>query len=482
MRPLIAPVLAGSLTFTACAVGPDYVPPAPPTPDAWHQRLAEGLDAGRAPLQTWWRLFEDPLLVELVGEAQASNRDLQAAYFRIREARAIRGIAAADRLPQVSADGEIGRLRPSESTTGLDEATTPAAAALGASWEIDLFGRVRRSVEAATADYQANVEDYRDLLVALLADVAVNYIDVRTLQLRLEYAQNNIRAQRDSLQLTRDRFDAGLTSGLDVAQAESNLASSESEVPRLVASREAALNRLAVLVGRAPGALHERLSGRAAIPSAPESVATGLPADLLRQRPDVRAAERRLAAQTARIGIATADLYPRLSLTGFFGSDALDVDDFGSGDSATWGIGLPIRWSLFQGGRIRRRIEAEEARTDAAHRRYEQIVLLAIEDVESSLAAWSNERERLDRLREAVDASQRAVEMVRTQYVSGLTNFQNVLDTERSLFRIQDQLAESEGGQVRALVGVYRALGGGWDSGASDVEAPAGLAPAESPD
>ena len=478
-RALVASIAV--LPIAACTVGPDYVSPVLDTPDVWAQTAAAGLTEGDAALQTWWTVFDDPLLAELVAEAEESNRDLHAAYYRIVESRALRGIAESQGRPQVEAQANVARTKPSESTSFLEEATTPASATLGATWELDLFGRIRRSVEAATADYQASIEDYRDLLVTLLSDVALNYIDARSLQLRIDYALGNIEAQRSSLELTRDRFKAGLTSGLDVAQAESNLASTESEVPRLRAAREAALNRLAVLVGRTPGELHKRFAAPADIPAPPETVATGLPAELLRQRPDVRGAERRLAAQTARIGIATAELYPRLSISGFFGTDALDIDDFGTSKGTTWSIGLPVQWAIFQGGRIRAQIRAEQARTDAAFKAYEQTVLRAIEDVRTSMALYSHEGLRLRKLGEAVDATERSVELVRTQYLAGLTNFQNVLDSERSLFRLQDQLAESEGLRVQSLVDVYRALGGGWDTQAPDVLAPAGLETTRAP-
>jgi len=488
MRQAGSLIVLWALTGASCTVGPDYVRPEITTPDEWHQKMTAGLEQGDTTLQTWWTVLDDPLLSELVQEAQGSNRDLQGAYFRILEARAIRGIAIGDRYPQVGVEAEVGRTKASESQTGVTDAQSVYAVGVGASWELDLFGRVRRSVEAATAEYQASLEDYRDLLVTLLADVALNYIDARTFQERLRYARANIVAQTESLSLTRDRFEAGLTSALDVAQAESNLASSASEIPRLEGSLEAALNRLAVLAGQAPGAMHARFEAEAPIPLPADEVAVGLPAELLRQRPDVRRAERRLAAQTARIGIATADLYPRFSLSGVFGSNAADLEDFAKGNSKTWSIGLPVSWAIFSGGRIQSQIRAEEARTDQAFKAYQQSVLRAIEDVETSLAIYTQERLRKVQLELAADATERAVELVRTQYLSGLTNFQNVLDTQRSLFRLQDQLAESEGLQVQNLVVLYKALGGGWDTTAPDIKAPPGLAgedsyslPAESP-
>ncbi len=392
MKRLGGLILAGALALPGLHRRAGLHPPGRDHPDAWYQAHAQGIAEGSAHVQTWWTVFEDPLLAELIRDAQESNKDLQGAYFRILEARAIRGIAVGDRYPQVDVTAEASTAEPSESATGLTERVDTFAFGAGLAWEIDLFGRIRRGVEAATAQYDASVEDYRDVLVTLLGDVALNYLEVRTLQARLFFARSNIDAQRESLALTQARFDAGLTSALDVAQAESNLGRSEAEVPALEALLEASLNRVEVLTGRPPGALHERLAAVQPIPLPPEEVALGLPAELLRQRPDVRQAERQLAAQTARIGVATADLYPRLSLTGFFASDAGDLGDLATGKSLTWGIGIPLRWNVFSGGKVQNQIKAERARADQAFKRYEQSVLRALEEVQTALAAYTKEK------------------------------------------------------------------------------------------
>jgi NodT family efflux transporter outer membrane factor (OMF) lipoprotein len=344
---------------------------------------------------------------------------------------------------------------------------------LDLSWEIDLFGRIRRTVEASDAQLQASVEDYRDVLVTLYAEVGSAYVDARTFQTRLDFATRNVEAQRYSLELTRDRFSAGLTSALDVAQAEQNLAQTESTIPSLTIGLEASLNRLAVLLGEAPGELHDELEAYAGLPQPDDKVAYGIPADLLRRRPDIRQAERLLASQTARIGIATADLYPTLSLGGSVGLEALDFEDLGDGSSLFWSIVPQISWPIFTGGKIRNQIRAEEARADQALAAYEQTVLLALEEVQNSLVAYGQEKLRRDRLLEAVQASQRAVDLVETQYVSGLTNFQNFLDAQRSLFRQQDELAESAGEVVNNLITLNKALGGGWSPSRAEVTAAA---------
>ena len=455
-------VLAAS---TACMVGPDYKTPVVEVPDIWHDPATEGVTDGESPIHKWWETFDDPILVDLIHEAQAANLDLEQAVGRIREARALRRIAGGDKVPDLSVGGSGQRQQLSDNLIpelGPLDPNSIYTLTFDSTWELDFFGRIRRQIESADATYQASIEDYRDVLVTLFGEVARNYFDVRELQQRIQYAEENIKAQQNTLKLTQDRFDAGLVSALDIAQAESNLANTEAQVPIYQAGLQAALNRLAVLLGAPPGTLHDDLAEPRPIPSPPDEVAVGLPADLLRQRPDVRRAERDLAAQTARIGVATADLYPRFSLSGFLGLQSGSGGDFISGDSVTWGINLPFVWQIFSGGRVRGNIDLEKARTEQLVSFYEQTILIALEDVETSLANYEQEKQRRERLLEAVDASQRSVELVRTQYMAGLTNFQNVLDSERSLTNQQDALAESEGFIVKSLASVYKALGGGW--------------------
>jgi NodT family efflux transporter outer membrane factor (OMF) lipoprotein len=358
-----------------------------------------------------------------------------------------------------SENGTLGDFAPEEGF----EAENLFSAGVGASWELDVFGRIRRQVEAADAATQASVEAYRDVLVSLYAETALAYVNVRASQERLRIAHTNVETQEDTLQLTKDRFDSGLVSALDVAQAESNLANTYSLIPVIERDLNEALNRLAVLLGENPGALHAELDQEVPIPHEPEAVTIGLPTELLRQRPDVRRAERLLAAQTAQIGVATADLYPTFSLAGFLGLEALSAGDLASGDSVTWNIGLPIRWNLFSGGRIRSGIRAEEARTNQLLAGYELTVLNALEETENAMVAYVKEVQRRERLAQAVDATQRSLDLVMTQYTAGLTDFQNVLDTQRTLLLREDDLAVAEGAVIGNLVRLYRALGGGWD-------------------
>ena len=463
---LIAAIL---IVSTGCmTVGPDYEAPVPAVPDTWHTTATAGLADGEASLQTWWTLLDDAQLNTLIERAQEENLSLEAAVWRINEARALRGVTTGAQMPQVALNGSSVRTQLSDNglQTPPEGGFDPVSLHdynVGASWEIDLFGRIRRSVEAADANLEATTEAYRDVLVSVLSEVALGYIDVRSTQERLRLAHANVEGQKETLQLTEDRFEAGLVSALDVAQAQSNLANTESLIPTLSNLLERSLNRMAVLLGEPPGSLHEELATPAPIPDEPEHMTTGLPADLLRQRPDVRLRERELAAQTARIGVATADLYPSFSLSGVLGLQSANSGNLFSGSSLTWGVGLPIRWDLFNGGRIRSQIEAEEARTEQALLAYEQTVLSALEEVENAMVAYEQESIRRERLREAVDATSRSLELVLTQYRSGIADFQNVLDTQRSLLVRQDDLAVSEGLVVSNLISLYRALGGGWE-------------------
>ena len=470
-RLLFLTAIIGALAFGGCTVGPDYQEPEISTvPDAWHVAATDGLGEGSAPIQTWWAVFGDPTLTSLIERAGATNLTLREAVWRVEEARALRGVVSGQRVPQVGLNAEAGRSQPSDNGAlgdfapeGGFDATDLYDLGVGASWELDLWGRIRRQVEAADAEVGASVEDYRDVLVTLYAEVATNYVNVRALQERLRLAHVNVKGQENTLKLTTDRFNSGLVSALDVAQAESNLANTRSLIPTLETSLVLALNRLAVLLAMNPGALDDELSDEVPIPSEPEAVTTGLPADLLRQRPDIRTAERRLAAQTARIGVATAELYPKFSLSGFLGLQATSAGDLFSSDSVNWSVGLPIRWNLFAGGAVRSQIAAEKARTEQLILNYEGAVLLALEEVEGAMASYEKEIARRGYLSTSVDATQRSLDLVLTQYRAGLTDFQNVLDTERSLLVRQDDLAASEGIVINILVDLYRALGGGWD-------------------
>jgi NodT family efflux transporter outer membrane factor (OMF) lipoprotein len=462
---------AGALVLQGCLLGPNYVTPEIETADAWRSAVAEEMQQEAPPITFWWESLGDPVLTDLIRRAELANLDLKSAVARVRESRAARGIARGDYFPSITLSGAYSYFKLSENSPAGQiivgsgetiEADDSWQASGDVFWEIDLFGRIRRQNEAAGAQFQASIEDYRDVLVALYAEVAAAYVDVRTFQTRLAFARQNADLQRETVQLTRDRFNAGLVSGLDVSQAETNLASTEAEIPSLESALNGSLNRVAVLLGEQPGTVHDELSDGGAIPTPPDSIAAGLPAELLRRRPDIRRAERLLAAQTALIGAAKADLFPTFSLTGILELFAPTAGDLFTQESVGWSLVPGVRWNIFSGGKIRNNIKVQEARTEQLLYFYEQSVLLALEEVENALVAFELEKVRRDRLRDAVTAAQRSVDIVRTQYLSGLTDFQRYLDSERALFQQQDLLAASEGRVVRNLIGLNKALGGGW--------------------
>lgn len=464
----MAPVCAGVLVFAGCVtVGPDYEQPANVAPDAWNQALAAEMSTGQPAQIEWWRQFGDDQLDTFITRARDGNPGLQLAVARIREARAIRRIAAGERVPDINLDGSVTRSRTSDviipPVVGFDRTSTFYELGPSATWELDFWGRIRRSVESADAGFQASIEDYRDVLVLLYADVARTYTDIRTLQARISFTESNIDTQRSALGLVQERNRAGLASDLEVHQAELNLYRTESFLPSLKAALAANINRLGVLLGETPDTLHAELSVAMDIPVLPGEMMIGVPGDLVRRRPDIRAAERNLAAQTARIGLAEAELYPRFALAGDFTLLATDVDDLIDWDSRRYSFGPFFSWNLFDGGRVRGQIQVEDARTEQALRLYEQTVLSALEDVESAMSAFVEERQRKASLERSATAAQRSVDLVLILYRTGLTDFQNVLDMQRSLFEQQDQMADSEGKIIKDLIRIYAAIGGGWD-------------------
>lgn len=467
---LCAAVVA-AVALAGCAVGPDYTPPEPSASPAWHSELQDGLihaPADRAMLASWWTTLADPTLSSLIERAVAGNLDLEIARARVRQARAARGAAEAGLLPSVSLTGSS-----TWSHSGGDEGSGRTSelhsAGFDAGWELDLFGGTRRSVEAADADLQAHQEALNDTLVTLVSEVALNYVEVRTYQSRLAATQTGLEAQEQTYQFTAWQSQAGVSDELAVHQARYNLESTRSQVPSLRTGLDGAMNRLAVLLGRQPGELHADLDTPGPVPVCTQDVAVGVPADTLRQRPDVRRAERELAAQTARVGAATADLYPRFSLSGSIGMQALSLV---SGTSSAMSGGPRITWPVFDGGAIRRNIEIQSALQEQVLVQYESAVLAALEEAENALASYANERQRRRVLEDAARAAQEAAVLAEYEYQGGLTDFGNVLDAQRSLLSFQDQLAQSSGAVTSNLIRLYKALGGGWTCLSPSREAP----------
>jgi len=489
-------------------------------------------------VEQWWQVFADDTLSELIRQAAEGNRDVRIAVLRIREARALRSVASGELLPSLGGHGSYQRSKTSPNGPGAGGPATPgkwtqfsesvtrgiASSALGqglgsalpgapaltnsvaggliglipgrtslpetdevnlhaigfdASWEIYVFGGIQRAIEAADAYLAATVEDCRSVLISLLAEVAATYIDIRTLQSQLQATRQNIELQQEALALARSRFELGLAPELHVHQAEVNLASTQSQLPLLEAGLAVAIYRMGVLVGQEPSALYDQLSAEGPIPQPPSETLVGVPADLLRRRPDIRAAERRLAIEVAKIGVATAELYPRFTLSGTFGFEATNFNHLLDARSISYGFGPAIRWNIFDGLRNLNRIAAQQAVTHQAYVLYERTLLLALQEVESSMVAYQREQARRDALARAVEAARRSVSLAAQLYRDGLTDFQNVLDAQRSLVSLENALAESCGQVAVKLVAIYKALGGGWSADsipqAKYLEQPAGV-------
>ena len=481
-------LLLTTLTLWAggCAVGPDYHQPTVSSPAHWGEPLKGGETNNPASVADWWKNFRDPELDSLISRAAQSNLDLKIAQARVREARAQYGIASANLWPTVDASGSFARQRESQNQplvgpgnhlpSGIPFENNYYQSGFDAAWEIDVFGGKRRSVESAKAQVAAAQFGERDVLVTLLGEVARNYVEARGYQRQLEIANENIRAQEQSLALTQNRFTNGLANNLDVQQASTLLANTRAVVPTLETALQASIHRLGVLLGQPPEALQTELAAVAPIPAAPPTVPVGLPSELLLRRPDVRLAERQLAAATANIGVAKADLFPKFYLTGAAGFESASASDWFDNSSRFWSVGPTVQWNIFDAGRIRANIKIQNARQEQALAHYEQTALSAFEDVENALVAYAKEQVRRRSLEDAVKSSQESLRLANQLYANGLSDFINVLDAERSLYHAQDELVQSDRTVTTNLISLYKALGGGWE-----VEPPASLAANSNP-
>lgn len=462
--------------LTGCAVGPNYQRPHATVPQQWTVAPARGTSAKPPQTDEWWSAFQDPELNSLIERAVDRNLDLKIAAERVQEARAARGVVKSSFYPSVQADASASRLRerafvntgssaaPRISSLPLE--TNAFQGEVSASWELDVFGRIRRATQGASADVAAAEENRRDVLVILLGDVGRVYTQLRGFQRRLEIANKNIKTQQETLDLTAARAKAGLATQLDVSRAAAQLESTKAVVPTLLSGIDVSIHRLSVLLGEEPGALRGELEKAAPIPPAGPDVAVGLPSDLLKRRPDIRRSEAQLAAATARIGEAKADLFPRFVLTGSAGRQATQLHDLTLGVGNFYGVGPGISLPLFTGGRIRSNIAVQTSRQRAALISYQSTILNSLEEVQNALVNYAQEQERRDRLNEAVQQSQLAVDLAAEQYKAGLTDFLSVLDAQRELFANEDQLVQSQTNVTTNLVALYRALGGGWSVGA----------------
>jgi outer membrane protein, multidrug efflux system len=449
-----------------CAVGPDYHPPRPNTPAGW----IGSTNTQPVQLTRWWRQFHDPELTWLVEEALATNLDVRLADARLRESRAARGVVAGGRWPAVNGSASYQRTRTAASDTAPPQDENLYQAGFDALWEMDIFGGLRRNVESANAAIQAAQEGLHDAQVSLAAEVALDYIQLRGLQAQIAVAEENLKTQRHTADITREKQQAGFVSTLDVANAETQVATTRARIPELQASAQQAIYALSVLLARSPGYLLDELSKTEPLPVTPPTVPVGLPSDLLRRRPDIREAEAQLHAATAQIGVATADLFPKFALTGNVSWQSNLLHNWFSGPSRASSYGPSVDWALFQGGAIRSNIRVQKALRDQAFITYQKTVLTAFQDVESALFAYHKEWEHRQALDDAVASSRKAVAVSMQLYSAGQTDFLNVLQSQAALYAAQDAFVQSNSTACQNLIALYKALGGGWATDGSGTE------------
>jgi NodT family efflux transporter outer membrane factor (OMF) lipoprotein len=472
----IAAVVVVSLCVGGCfMVGPDYSEPESSLSDQWMEAGDPALKAGGAIDQAWWTAFDDDVLDRLVEMGYRQNLSLQTAAVRVLQARAELGIAIGELYPQTQqAIGSVNYNRQSArapfQSGGTSSSLTYWQNQIGAqaAWEVDIWGRFRRAIQAADATLLASIANYDDVLVSLVADVATTYVQIRTLETRLKIARENVKVQREGLDIARIRFEGGTTSERDVDQARTILASTEATIPQLEAALRQSENALSVLLGMPPAPMDALLAGSSDIPKAPLDVAVGIPADLLRRRPDIRAAELQAAAQSAQIGVAKADLYPAFSLTGNFGFLAsdwtrYDLSDIFLAKSRTFAFGPSVQWNVLNYGRITNNVRAQDAAFQALLSTYQNTVLRAQQEVEDGLIGFLNAQKQASFLEQSADAAKRSLVLAVLQYREGITDFTTVLTAEQNLLTQQDSLAVSHGDIPRNLISTYRALGGGWE-------------------
>ena len=461
--PVHVSLVAGMLSaFAGCAVGPDYVVPEPAVPAVWtsydEPQIGEArLDA----LADWWQLFDDVVLNDLIERAIAANPDRDLAIARVREARARFGVIRAERYPAVSVRSGLSTVETVD-FSGESEWRDLYDAGIDASWELDVFGGTKRSIEAAEAVIEARQADYADVMTSLVAEVAFAYVDMRTLEERLRLTRASVDAQERTFDLTRWRTAAGLTTALDVEQSRANLESTRAQIPALERDLVQTRNKLAFLSGEAPGRYEERGVAPIAIPVASTNLAIGVPADMLRRRNDIRSAERDLAAQSARVGLATASLYPSFRLTGSLGSSSADFSGLFDGSAVTTNLVRSVSAPIFNAGQLRANVAIEDALYEQSLAVYEKTVLNALREVEDSIVAQFAATSRARLLQDAVDAAVKASELATQEYEAGLSGFDNVLDAQRTLLSLQEQLALNRSAETAAMISLYKAAGGGW--------------------
>jgi multidrug efflux system outer membrane protein len=448
--------------MSGCTVGPNYKPPQTNVPAAWYgpNIAAEPNMQAQQDIVHWWANFGDEKLTSLIGQAFQSNLDLKIAESRIGQARAARGVVAGGFWPSVNAAAAASRSR----TAGLSRGAINSLyeAGFDAAWEMDIFGGVRRNIEAAEADVQAAIENRRGVLVTLAAEVALDYIDIRAFQQQVVIAKNNLHIQMETAKLTRKRFNTGFVGALDVANADAQTAATASQIPLLESSIQQTIYSLSILFDREPSALMVELIDTSSIPTAPLNVPAGVPSDLLRRRPDIRSAEAGIHSATARVGVAVAELFPKFSLSGSAGYQSSQSSTLTNWNNRFWSIGPSASWPIFAGGSIVSNIELQKALEEQSLIVYRQTVLNALQEVENALIASYKEQQHRDELNKAVTANRKAVQLATQLYTQGQIEFLNVLQTQAALYATEDALVQSNRTVSTNLVALYKALGGGW--------------------
>lgn len=475
-------LLIAALGLNACiTVGPDYARPKQDAPARWHAKLPDGLTSQTASAETlarWWGTFQDPALTALIHEALANNLDVKTAISRVRQARSQGGIARSELFPKLdfsgSATHEYSRAESKASAASAGAGTQSGGTVVtknegnayrmgfDASWEIDVFGGLRRDVEASRRDVQAQEASFYDVLVSLTAEVATNYVTARAYQTRIDLAEKNLKMQKETLDLVESKFKADLINELAVQQARYTYENTAAAIPVLRSGLDESLNHIAILLGQAPGAVHERLAEHRPIPAAPASVAVGVPSDALRRRPDLRQAEMELAAQTARIGVAVADLYPKFYLTGSMSRQGEGTLGFRKYATDAYSFGPSVSWRLLDAGAIWQNVNVQTEKQEQSLLAYRSAVLTALEEADNKIYAIGQQQIRMERLDAAVTAARKALELSNSQYAVGQVAFTDVINAEEAVLVYQDNLAQTQSTIATDLISLFKALGGGW--------------------
>lgn len=450
-----------------CTIGPDYEKPTGEIPEKWHKDKV--FEQGDMRLEKWWEIFDDSSLNLLIETARENNKDIKIAMKNIEIAEFSSSISKSLLFPTIDSSGYLKRskLSISQEPDAMGKPADLYGLELGASWELDIFGKNRRAYQSSKAMVEAAKASYDDVLVTLYAEIATNYVNLRTLEKRLEVSKQSVKSRQSTLEIVKKRYDAQLVAELDIHQAEQNLASSQALIPALESAIERTKNNLTFLSGMTSGMLDDLLIATNTIPEAIEKIKINIPAEALRQRPDIRIAEQNLIAQTAMIGVRKADLLPSFSLNGVFGVGANGNALFSSGNKV-WNVGGAFGWNIFDFSRIRNLVKIEELKTENAVNIYENSVLNALRDVEDAIIVYAEENERLKYLEKATTSSKKATEQVKVLYKNGLTDFQNVLSAERDSLTHEDMYIQSQGLKINGLIALYRAFGGGWQNSYKD--------------